>query len=233
MRGAHCLFGHCICQGGIIPADAGSTGRLRPWQPSSQDHPRGCGEHASQVAMPLTVIGSSPRMRGAPYDDFDFGIVQGIIPADAGSTQPLAHTDLYAEDHPRGCGEHVVMGYGPNVSLGSSPRMRGARLKSPFVVITRRIIPADAGSTEQAKLKSAAVQDHPRGCGEHFSRSTYLRSTPGSSPRMRGARMARTGKPSHWRIIPADAGSTTVLSSTTFMSRDHPRGCGEHWHQVR
>ena len=30
---------------GIIPADAGSTGRLRPWQPSSQDHPRGCEEH--------------------------------------------------------------------------------------------------------------------------------------------------------------------------------------------
>ena len=30
------------------------------------------------------------------------------------------------------------------------------------------------------------------------------------------------------RIIPADAGSTTIISGPATYSRDHPRGCGEH-----
>ena len=32
------------------------------------------------------------------------------------------------------------------------------------------------------------------------------------------------------RIIPADAGNTASLNSSYIHSRDHPRGCGEHWH---
>ena len=50
----------------------------------------------------------------------------------------------------------------------------------------------------------------------------------GSSPRMRGAR----GRPAHpihvHGIIPAYAGSTTVLLFTSGRSGDHPRVCGEH-----
>ena len=30
------------------------------------------------------------------------------------------------------------------------------------------------------------------------------------------------------RIIPADAGSTSLSYSESFSLRDHPRGCGEH-----
>ena len=77
--------------------------------------------------------GSSPRMRGAhnwlelttPY--------KRIIPADAGSTPPLAVSACAFWDHPRGCGEH------------GSAHHRLTHIKG--------IIPADAGSTNCSPIK--------------------------------------------------------------------------------
>ena len=89
MRGALILSFHSFGQGRIIPADAGSTMIFRAICSSRPDHPRGCGEHVLGVRLPLLVVGSSPRMRGA------LGQVQPgdgwprIIPADAGSTWPV------------------------------------------------------------------------------------------------------------------------------------------------
>ena len=37
-----------------------------------------------------------------------------------------------------------------------------------------------------------------------------------------------TGKSSGLRIIPADAGSTDMVTTITEDNADHPRGCGEH-----
>ena len=70
--------------------------------------------------------------------------------------------------------------------------MRGARLIGVRVGISGRIIPADAGSTNEAISFLGISKDHPRGCGEHGL----------------GQRMAdqETG------IIPADAGSTFILN---------------------
>ena len=45
---------------------------------------------------------------------------------------------------------------------------------------------------------------------------------------MRGARILNTMVSLPVRIIPADAGSTYHLSFTVVVTRDHPRGCGEH-----
>ena len=50
----------------------------------------------------------------------------------------------------------------------------------------------------------------------------------GSSPRMRGA--LQVSDPGRYadRIIPADAGSTTMHLPPRRSVGDHPRGCGEH-----
>ena len=45
--------------------------------------------------------------------------------------------------------------------------MRGALVHDPSVILVRRIIPADAGSTNVGSLTDADLEDHPRGCGEH------------------------------------------------------------------
>ena len=45
---------------------------------------------------------------------------------------------------------------------------------------------------------------------------------------MRGAHPKSVQLPVEWRIIPADAGSTSSISPVSLFTRDHPRGCGEH-----
>ena len=45
---------------------------------------------------------------------------------------------------------------------------------------------------------------------------------------MRGKLYATEGVPLKYRITPADAGKTAMLSSSKPACRDHPRGCGEN-----
>ena len=131
-------------------------------------------------------------------------------------------------DHPRIRGEHAV-GVGHARTLdGSSPHTRGA----PFGVHahTQRagIIPAYAGSTSTACVVSIAFPDHPRIRGEH-SRAFRRRATDdGSSPHTRGAPRQLGRRWALLGIIPAYAGSTTILVSLSFREWDHPRIRGEH-----
>ena len=66
MRGAPQAFQLLINAGGIIPAYAGSTLRLRDMADDMADHPRVCGEHSLDMNVKE--------------------ICDGIIPAYAGST---------------------------------------------------------------------------------------------------------------------------------------------------
>ena len=111
----------------------------------------------------------------------------GIIPADAGSTQPMERSLTGSGDHPRGCGEHAMAGGSGLIRLGSSPRMRGAQYMRHIVLTGLRIIPADAGSTITPRWSRKRDRDHPRGCGEHYQAQHLVIEQKGSSPRMRGA----------------------------------------------
>ena len=71
----------------------------------------------------------------------------GIIPAYAGSTLVGGRIYAAAKDHPRVCGEHVIVFMVRPLLPGSSPRMRGARSTSGVMAGLMRIIPAYAGST--------------------------------------------------------------------------------------
>ena len=126
-------------------------------------------------------------MRGAP-DRINVGLLQiGIIPADAGSTDPKDVILTLNGDHPRGCGEHAKARQDYSPLKGSSPRMRGAHVRRRHKMGWPRIIPADAGSTGPCGRRKLMVPDHPRGCGEHVLAPDVTDSVSGSSPRMRGA----------------------------------------------
>ncbi len=153
----------------IIPADAGSTCPILFTVLHSQDHPRGCGEHYSNILQERFAWGSSPRMRGAPEHYNNNGSNRRIIPADAGSTLFSALNWFALADHPRGCGEHQQQQTDYNLQQGSSPRMRGAHSLAGLGGTYDRIIPADAGSTASQSQESFCERDHPRGCGEHLS----------------------------------------------------------------
>ena len=70
--------------------------------------------------------GSSPQMRGARVVVPEDTGLEGIIPADAGSTGRCSLPRPIGKDHPRRCGEHQIMRFPDLRNEGSSPQMRGA-----------------------------------------------------------------------------------------------------------
>ena len=87
-----------------------------------------CGEHEEPDGFSEAEAGSSPHVRGARGLLLPRGIVLGIIPACAGSTSMKSGIDHDDWDHPRMCGEHAKKTDIPDVSGGSSPHVRGARI---------------------------------------------------------------------------------------------------------
>ena len=188
MRGTHGLHGAESGLPGIIPADAGNTRSIGHEQRSDEDHPRGCGEHESRTSVSGSGAGSSPRMRGTLTLPTTQQPRPRIIPADAGNTNMAGTYTAEAEDHPRGCGEHMAMRLARCGLRGSSPRMRGTQRPTAPMLTQTRIIPADAGNTDVPTEHARCAQDHSRGCGEHRQLGRQQREQHGSSPRMRGTR---------------------------------------------
>ena len=210
MRGAPIGVSLCHFRDGIIPAYAGSTTPpLLPRLPQ-RDHPRVCGEHSEILDSVVAMLGSSPRMRGARECRCIKRRKCGIIPAYAGSTCSRCSRGAAPWDHPRVCGEHRMTLYASVTSTGSSPRMRGARAAVAVLEDRAGIIPAYAGSTLDDDEVTTLPKDHPRVCGEHVEHRRGCASSLGSSPRMRGARLAVLRDQLRARIIPAYAGSTAL-----------------------
>ena len=156
---------------GIIPACVGSTWHPTLHVPVRRDHPRMCGEHLISAVTVVSVEGSSPHVRGAPVANDPHLIARGIIPACAGSTWWMASCSSASRDHPRMCGEHLLVHEVNVARAGSSPHVRGAP--------TRGLESRRGG------------WDHPRMCGEHSICSSTLSERMGSSPHVRGAQRAR------------------------------------------
>src|SRR5690606_18800603 len=95
--------------GRITPARAGSTKWTKARETSSRDHPRACGEHASNSAASSLLSGSPPRVRGAPAAALAAGKRARITPARAGSTLTTTASTSCVTDHPRACGEHGAL----------------------------------------------------------------------------------------------------------------------------
>ena len=172
---------------GIIPACAGSTRPIRARLSRPWDHPRMCGEHNKHPDRVPPVKGSSPHVRGARWRRTRRPMMDGIIPACAGSTEDMIIKWHQAGDHPRMCGEHGLRDNILATSPGSSPHVRGARQSNARRIQTDGIIPACAGSTGKASSTQDSTRDHPRMCGEHLRSAGRTRIVLGSSPHVRGA----------------------------------------------
>ena len=117
----------------------------------------------------------------------------------------------------------------PNVTPGSSPRMRGTRHYPGRRFVDRGIIPAHAGNTGGVHSCFIPLGDHPRACGEHPAFFNPVPDDKGSSPRMRGTLSPEQFSVFSPGIIPAHAGNTLECKPCSRSLRDHPRACGEHF----
>ena len=151
-----------------------------------RDHPRVCGEHRACGVLHRPCRGSSPRVRGTQSPDWTSPRRSGIIPACAGNTTPSERSSPLTRDHPRVCGEHIGDLGTFEFIEGSSPRVRGTRLRARLRRLRNGIIPACAGNTSSWLPRIKCLRDHPRVCGEHITSTEGTAESTGSSPRVRG-----------------------------------------------
>ena len=158
-----CLFSFFL---GIAPAYAGKRLASAVVPPSSEDHPRVCGEKNVKMLKSKWKLGSPPRMRGK------VGVVKLLFEL------PM--------DHPRVCGEKLLLYSRYKPCKGSPPRMRGKARESPASGRMTGITPAYAGKRRCKAAFCAWFWDHPRVCGEKPSDYVGYKLAQGSPPRMRG-----------------------------------------------
>ena len=139
-----CLFSFFL---GIAPAYAGKRLASAVVPPSSEDHPRVCGEKNVKMLKSKWKLGSPPRMRGKELHAAPSAWIQGITPAYAGKRICFASWKAKEKDHPRVCGEKGTKPSNFEPRVGSPPRMRGKAYIFRTFWGVERITPAYAGKS--------------------------------------------------------------------------------------
>ena len=150
------------------------------------------------------------------------------IPAYAGKTFPRSSSWNSQPEHPRVCGENRRSRPRLERDSGTSPRMRGKRLKRAEGVLFDGNIPAYAGKTHGVCVNVWRRREHPRVCGENGYCRWWPTRHGGTSPRMRGKLGCYRFPPCRHRNIPAYAGKTHFCVSPAPGLPEHPRVCGEN-----
>ena len=110
---------------GITPAYAGKSVIMQYDHRGRVDHPRLCGEKYLLLWRKLHRSGSPPPMRGKESRTSGRLRTLGITPAYAGKSDKHRHLRLKSQDHPRLCGEKILLPHIQHRRTGSPPPMRG------------------------------------------------------------------------------------------------------------
>ena len=137
----------------ITPAGAGKTRRCCAHRPKFQDHPRRCGENRNVIEFETCLPGSPPQVRGKLIHIPPSSQGKRITPAGAGKTaQPWVGIGM-AGDHPRRCGENMILVVGMHIGSGSPPQVRGKLEYRVEGETNLRITPAGAGKTRPSERR--------------------------------------------------------------------------------
>ena len=130
-----------------------------------------------------------------------------ITPAHAGNSAGSRRNRRGKKDHPRTCGEQLVLPKTLRRRLGSPPHMRGTVIVGYQFRHLVGITPAHAGNSAEMCRTVIASRDHPRTCGEQLCGVIHGYIIQGSPPHMRGTGCEHAGKDREFRITPAHAGN--------------------------
>ena len=166
MRGKGRLFHALGHYHGITPAHAGKRTGDRSDGHCRWDHPRACGEKSQIASVHSSSKGSPPRMRGKGQCGVVAQRIRRITPAHAGKSFCAVRISQEQKDHPRVCGEKLILYTDRCVKPGSPPRVRGKGTSTRWRETAGRITPACAGKSVHPLHNSVMHGDHPRVCGE-------------------------------------------------------------------
>ena len=113
-------------------------------------------------------------------------------------------------------------------SRGTSPHARGPQNADVYAYLSRRNIPACAGTTRHFEGKSHHVGEHPRMRGDHASALSLTACISGTSPHARGPQVPAVGFDQLFGNIPACAGTTQRILLRRARDQEHPRMRGDH-----
>ena len=131
----------------ITPACAGNSAASCPRCPLRWDHPRVCGEQAGITVCTLSLKGSPPRVRGTEARPGVTCYAARITPACAGNSLSVITAAPGIQDHPRVCGEQLMMRISSGIQKGSPPRVRGTADHFLGMASLGGITPACAGNS--------------------------------------------------------------------------------------
>ena len=227
VRGTACYVLKALTYHRFIPARAGNgCPRLLPGAPRSV-HPRACGERTPPLTSALTVVGSSPRVRGTARGSMLASSPCRFIPARAGNGRQARNCRRLRTVHPRACGERPSLLVDMGALDGSSPRVRGTARIYHAVRRLQRFIPARAGNGLVTIVVPSSPSVHPRACGERERQENKFKVDDGSSPRVRGTAKLLVPLGTGIRFIPARAGNGQLANFLCPCRTVHPRACGE------
>ena len=126
--------------------------------------------------------------------------------------------------HPRACGEHLAS-CNMSASPGSSPRLRGTLL-SHDCVGDRAVHPRACGEHWQRQPRGSLRRFIPAPAGNTSPSLINAHAHCGSSPRLRGTRLASDIAGHHRRFIPAPAGNTACARLCASIDRFIPAPAG-------
>ena len=129
--------------------------------------PAGAGKTSSYSICSFVAAGSPPQVRGKRIVQRENVFQHRITPAGAGKTLFVEFPDGELKDHPRRCGENVLLFRPQAQELGSPPQVRGKPIAIYLRSAKRRITPAGAGKTSKNCGSYRQGKDHPRRCGEN------------------------------------------------------------------
>ena len=93
------------------------------------------------------IWGSPPRVRGKARRQYDNQQSKGITPACAGKSSEVLMKQFTTRDHPRVCGEKMILPLWAMCRKGSPPRVRGKADTSSHRFCAQGITPACAGKS--------------------------------------------------------------------------------------
>ena len=141
-----------------------------------------------------------------------------ITPAHAGKRRTPKQCVFNSRDHPRVCGEKISFKVSIASVMGSPPHVRGKEKRKVDFRQPHGITPACAGKRPTITRCTKWQRDHPRVCGEKFTRKSAINCGSGSPPRMRGKGVADDEASATVGITPAHAGKRVLYAiSYTFM----------------